>query len=102
VNITDTSTNTPTMWNWSAGDGNWHNATIGTNFLYQYTKRGVWQASMTTSNAAGTNTSATKQIRVIGYQGFELKGSAFDMILQWIAEFLSWFENFWYCGGSGC
>jgi len=70
VNITDTSLNTPTMWNWSAGDGNWHNATIGTNFLYQYTKRGVWQASMTTSNAAGKNTSATKQIRVIGYQGF--------------------------------
>lgn len=73
----DTSLNTPTMWNWSTGDGKWFNTTdanAGLNLSYQYTKRGLWIANLTVGNSAGTNTSAlkSKSIRVIGYQGFEI------------------------------
>lgn len=67
ITINDTSLNSPTMWNYSMGDGRWQNGSA--NLTYQYTKRGVWTLNLTASNAAGSNTSAphSKTIRVIGY-----------------------------------
>jgi len=56
IQFTDASSNTPTAWNWSFGDGRYSN---DQNPLHQYVKRGRWTVLLNTSNAAGytTNTS---------------------------------------------
>jgi PKD repeat protein len=105
VYFNDTSLNVPTQWNWSFGDGTWYNTTtpgLGLNVSHQYTKRGVWASNLTVGNSAGTNTSAamSKNIRVIGYQGFELPPN--PTIWDWIDAFFTWLENWWYCVLTNC
>jgi PKD repeat protein len=58
----------PTSWNYTTGDGKTNVSLDQRNVSYQYVKRGVWNASLSVSNSAGTNTSY-KLIRVIGYAG---------------------------------
>ena len=64
VTTVDTSLNTPTSWQWYWGDGS-ANGTSNQE-QHKYVKRGVYQAQLTATNAAGSNTSS-KQVRVIGY-----------------------------------
>jgi len=69
----DTSENEPTRWLWVFGDGNQLNTTEpadGLNYSYQYKDRGRFYPNLTVSNAAGSNTSATQTVEVMGYQGF--------------------------------
>ena len=53
VTFTDTSTNSPTSWDWSFGDG-------GTSTLkspsYQYTIAGTYNVTLKATNSAGNNT----------------------------------------------
>ena len=56
VQFTDTSTNAPTGWNWSFGDGNY--STLQSP-AHTYTSAGTFTVSLTASNAAG-NSIATK------------------------------------------
>ena len=58
----------PTAYNYTPGDGKVNVSDGLRNISYQYIKRGVWNASLTVGNSAGTNTSY-KTIRVIGYAG---------------------------------
>ena len=52
VQFTDTSTNAPTGWNWSFGDGNY--STLQSP-AHTYTSAGTYTVSLTASNAAGTS-----------------------------------------------
>lgn len=53
VYFTDLSTNTPTSWRWSFGDG----ATLTTRSpSHQYTRTGSYTVSLTATNAYGSNT----------------------------------------------
>ena len=54
VFFTDVSTNTPTGWNWSHGDGTY---SIIQNPTHWYNKSGFYTVSLTASNGAGSNTS---------------------------------------------
>jgi PKD repeat protein len=67
LTFTNTSTNTPTGWNWSWGDGTWTNGTTN-NPTHQYQKRGIFPVFLLSSNAVGSNTSATQNIQVVGYE----------------------------------
>ncbi len=53
VLFTDTSTNTPTAWNWSFGDGT-ANSTIK-NPTHTYSAAGNYTVALTVSNSAGSN-----------------------------------------------
>lgn len=67
ITATDSSTNTPTAWNYSWGDGTWTNGTTQ-NPTHQYVKRGWWTVTLLSSNAFGSNTSTTTtKVRVYGY-----------------------------------
>ncbi len=63
VAFTDTSTNTPVLWNWSWGDGNWTNGTTQ-NPEHTYDFDGIFDAFLIASNAAGSNQSANTTITV--------------------------------------
>lgn len=63
VAFNDTSSNTPTMWNWSFGDGNWTNGTTQ-NATHTYESVGVFSAFLIASNTAGTNQSVIQNITV--------------------------------------
>jgi len=52
VNFTDTSTNSPTVWAWSFGDGGW--STLE-NPSYIYTTPGTYTVSLTATNYGGSN-----------------------------------------------
>lgn len=52
VQFTDTSTNTPTSWLWSFGDGDTSNQQ---NPSHQYAKSGVYDVSLTATNAIGSD-----------------------------------------------
>jgi PKD repeat protein len=54
VFFTDVSTNTPTGWNWSHGDGTY---SIIQNPTHWYNKSGFYTVGLTASNGAGSNTS---------------------------------------------
>jgi PKD repeat protein len=54
ITFTDASTNTPTAWNWSFGDGT-TNATIK-NPRHIYSKAGTYSLKLTATNAAGSGT----------------------------------------------
>jgi len=54
VQFNDTSTNTPTSWNWSFGDGLFSNEQ---NATHTYTAIGLFNVSLTASNAGGSDTS---------------------------------------------
>lgn len=57
IALTDTSSNTPTSWEWSMGDGS---ANITTqNVTYQYLKRGRWTVTEGATNSAGTTYNTT-------------------------------------------
>lgn len=58
VQFTDESTGSPTSWEWDFGDGN-ENSTESP--LYTYTTAGTYTVSLTATNGAGSNTSATTQ-----------------------------------------
>lgn len=60
VGFTDTSTNTPTIWNWSFGDGNFSE---DQNPTFTYTFAGQFTVNLTSTNAAGSNT--TSKIKYI-------------------------------------
>ncbi len=53
IGFTDASTNTPTAWNWSFGDGTY--STVQ-NPRHTYSKAGNYSVTLSASNAAGTGT----------------------------------------------
>jgi tripartite motif-containing protein 71 len=55
VTFTDTSTNAPTSWIWSFGDGDTTDSTIQ-NPIHRYSNIGTYTVSMRVTNAAGSNT----------------------------------------------
>ena len=54
VAFTDTSTNTPTAWNWSFGDGT-ANSTVK-NPTHKYSNAGTYTVTLTATNSAGSST----------------------------------------------
>ena len=54
VNFTDSSTNTPTVWQWTFGDGSIENATVQ-NPMHTYLAPGTYTVTLTASNAGGSN-----------------------------------------------
>jgi PKD repeat protein len=56
VGFTDTSTNTPTAYNWSFGDGTYSNLQ---NPAHQFLHRGRWIVVENVSNSAGYSTNTT-------------------------------------------
>jgi|GEM_PF-529725 len=58
VEFTDASTGSPIVWNWSFGDGAWHNTTdpAEKNPAHTYAAAGTYTVSLTASNAAGSDT----------------------------------------------
>jgi len=57
VEFTDDSTNSPTSWSWSFGDGN--TSTVE-NPSYTYTSPGIYTVALTASNAGGSNTTTVE------------------------------------------
>jgi PKD repeat protein len=55
VRFIDTSTNGPTSWIWSFGDGNYDTVQ---NPVHTYTAKGTYTVSMTATNSIGSSTSA--------------------------------------------
>ncbi|MDD5188451.1 MAG: PKD domain-containing protein, partial [Methanoregula sp.] len=55
VTFTDNSTNTPTSWNWSFGDGSLVNATVQ-HPVHTYAMNGTYTVSLNATNAGGSNT----------------------------------------------
>ena len=55
VVFTDLSTNGPTAWNWTFGDGNLTNATVQ-NPVHTYLNTGVYDVSLNVSNSGGSST----------------------------------------------
>jgi len=53
VHFTDTSTNSPTTWNWSFGDGNY---STQQNPTYIYSVNGTYTVTLNASNSLGSNT----------------------------------------------
>jgi large repetitive protein len=53
VQFTDVSSNSPTSWSWSFGDGN---TSVEQNPVYTYFVPGSYDVSLTVSNAGGSNT----------------------------------------------
>jgi len=53
VQFTDKSTNNPTSWKWSFGDGTYSTAK---NPAYTYSKIGKYTVSLTVKNEKGSNT----------------------------------------------
>jgi PKD repeat protein len=58
VQFTDKSTNSPTSWKWSFGDGK---SSTDKNPAHTYSKAGKYTVSLTVKNAAGTNTKTIKK-----------------------------------------
>jgi PKD repeat protein len=56
VVFTDLSTGSPTLWNWSFGDGRWQNGTSATT-THSYSRGGFYQAYLLASNIAGSDES---------------------------------------------
>ncbi|ADN36276.1 polymorphic outer membrane protein [Methanolacinia petrolearia DSM 11571] len=58
VSFTDTSTGSPTCWNWSFGDGEWSNTTNPglKNVTHTYLSTGTYTVNLTVSNALGNDT----------------------------------------------
>ena len=56
VKFMDDSTNNPTIWNWSFGDGSLVNATVQ-DAIHTYTSAGTYTVSLNATNLWGSNTS---------------------------------------------
>ena len=58
IQFNDTSTNTPTSWNWSFGDTTWFNTTVAAerNATHIYTIPNSYTARLTVANAGGSST----------------------------------------------
>ncbi|GAB6285432.1 MAG: hypothetical protein STSR0009_16330 [Methanoregula sp.] len=54
VTFTDNSTNVPTAWNWSFGDGSLTNATVQ-HPVHTYVRNGTYTVSLNATNAGGSN-----------------------------------------------
>jgi len=65
VMFNDTSSNTPTAWNWSFGDGTWQNGTTQ-DVTHVYSTGGVYTVSLIALNGAGSN-STTKSDYITVY-----------------------------------
>jgi PGF-pre-PGF domain-containing protein len=59
IQFNDTSAGSPIVWNWSFGDGAWHNTTdvAERNATHTYAAAGTYTVSLTASNAVGSDTS---------------------------------------------
>ena len=69
VHFTDQSTNSPTSWSWSFGDGN--SSVISRNPTHTYTTCGAYNVILTVTNAAGSNTvTKTNLIHVLPIANF--------------------------------
>ncbi len=55
VQFVDTSTNSPSSWVWSFGDGG---VSTSPNPVYTYTTRGAYTVTLTATNSAGSNTTS--------------------------------------------
>jgi PKD repeat protein len=84
VIFTDASTNTPTSWDWSFGDGSRVNATAR-NPVHTYSAPGKYTVALTVKNAAGSNVTtrtgyitvtATAKIPVAKFTGTPRSGTA--------------------------
>ena len=64
ITFTDTSTETPTSWNWSFGDGTY---STDENPVHKYTRRGVFNVTLTATNDDGSDESDITEVKVIGY-----------------------------------
>ena len=64
VTCTDTSTETPTSWLWDFGDGT---TSTDENPVHKYTRRGVFDVTLTATNADGSDESDITEMKVIGY-----------------------------------
>ena len=68
VQFNETSTNTPTTWNWSFGDGTpWVNITTATlaNATHTFSSAGTYTVNLTAGNSAGSNTSSRSNYIVV-------------------------------------
>ena len=67
VLFNDTSTNTPTTWNWSFGDGTWFNTTSSAlaNATYKFSSAGTYTVNLTSGNSAGSNISSRSNYIVV-------------------------------------
>lgn len=71
VQFNDTSTNNPTSWSWSFGDGN---TSTDQNPMHTYTADGVYTVSLNATNAIGSNTSTQANYISVG----ALSGTVYD------------------------
>jgi PKD repeat protein len=62
IQFNDTSTNTPTMWNWSFGDGTWDNETQ--NATKTYATGGNYSVFLIASNVAGSDQTDVQYVRI--------------------------------------
>ncbi len=62
VGFTDTSTNSPTAWSWNFGDGSPAVTTQNASHVFQ--DPGVYNVTLTATNASGSSTSAAQQVTV--------------------------------------
>ena len=67
VTCTDTSTESPTSWNWSFGDGTYSE---DENPVHKYTRRGSFNITLTATNGDGSDTSDITQEKVTGYETY--------------------------------
>jgi PKD repeat protein len=80
VNFTDTSQNNPTSWQWSFGDGG---ISADRNPVHVYTKEGVYNVTLTATNAAGSDSitkpnfiSVNKNLPVADFSAVPTNGTA--------------------------
>jgi len=72
VTFTDVSTNSPTTWSWTFGDGN--SSTVR-NPVYTYASNGTYTVSLTATNPRGSSTKTrTEYITVSAFQKAPLQG----------------------------
>ena len=66
VQFNDTSTGSPTSWNWSFGDGKWFNTTdaASSNVTHVYWNSGSPAAYLLVTNSGGSSTSSSQTITV--------------------------------------
>ncbi len=67
VQFNETSTNTPTYWNWSFGDGLWFNTTsiASANATHVFSSAGTYTVNLTAGNSVGSNTSSRSNYIVV-------------------------------------